>query len=84
VQPGSHAPFHATLGVTIRAATNGTASVPSPSPVAAPPGQAVHLADLFVGQLLASGECTLDRCILGALTNPGACVIATNARLRLH
>ena len=84
VAPGSYPAFHATVGVTIRAATPGTVFVAIGSQVNCP-GQTACLADLDLRFLTVGGStCELDGCtVTGISGSNGPCLTALNSQLRL-
>lgn len=83
VHPGTYSGFTATIGVTIRAVTNGTVTISGGCAVGCPPPQTVHLVDLdFAGLTVQSGVCSLDRCRVFPFGGPA--LVAFNARVCLQ
>jgi hypothetical protein len=85
VQPGTYQGFTASIGVTIRAVTNGTVFLQSTCTVSAMPPQSLHLVDLdFLDLRVIGGTCTMDRCRARQPTGPGAAVLVSGATLCLQ
>jgi hypothetical protein len=80
VHPGNYTGFTASVGVTIRAVTSGTAFVTSYTTVNCPAPQRVHLLDLDTAELaVQNATCTLDNCRVLQASLSGPAINASNA-----